>query len=238
MMNKTVLILSFFLFANIAFARYRPVYIDKVIKEAQQISEIIIIEYKQGIDTLKYLGNIDDSLGNKNPHTIKVIKSIKYAHLNNPDSLIEISVTALPYGHGSVFWSDIATVNNKDSLYRNQKEGLWPVVGDTVLVVIDTNSTISLFAEIKNKEYVFWSPYRTSGWITIFYASSPFKLDTSLIFNRSMFNSMQDKAKKNGYEFASFYRCKIDTESFWNEYDKIQIIKQNHQLNFPDNKKK
>ncbi len=238
MMHKTVLILYFFLFAHIAFAGHRPVYLDKELKKAKLITEIIIIEYTFGIDTLYHYDYKIDSLGTKTFYTEEVIRTLKYVTLNNPDSLIEININTPPESIGFTLWSDIATVNNKDSLYRNQKEGLWPVVGDTVLVVIDTNSTVSLFAEIKNKEYVFWSPYRTSGWITIFYASSPFKLDTSLIFNRSMFDSMQDKAKKNGYEFASFYRCKIDTESFWNEYDKIQIIKQNHQLNFPNNKKK
>lgn len=107
-------------------------------------------------------------------------------------------------------------VNEKKRL----AQGFWPAINDTVLLVKSKNNSINLFADIDKEDYVFWSPYHNSSWNTIFFANRPFFQDTIKVkdysSNRSeKYNqSLQQNAKRKGYEFASNYFIRIKKTDF------------------------
>ena len=51
--------------------------------------------------------------------------------------------------------------------------GFWPAAGDTVLMVLDSSSRVSLFARSSGEYYRFWSPFMTMS-TAIFQYKPPF----------------------------------------------------------------
>lgn len=220
-MTKTILtILLTFVFQNVTLGYTRMFFIDQELKGAKLIKEIIVLGYTSRIDTLPH----------QEPCGIEmVIDKMTYAFLDKPDSIFNYSppftgyINATPYYH-------IAT---KDTSFRPVvPEGYWPAIGDTVLVVFNAQNCVTLFAEIIDTTttvYKFWSPYHTSSWNTIFFANAPFKphkpTDTnsfSSSFSSKIWQSLQEQAKSQGYEFASNYHCLIDKKDFWKYLENIK----------------
>ena len=216
MMKIILTFLILILFQSISFGYTRDIRLDKELKEATLIKEIVIINYTSRIDTLPYQEPVGIS---------KVIDKMIYIYLDNPDSILTYSppytglVNATPY-------FDIA--KNDSSFNPKVSEGYWPPIGDTVLVVFNTEKKITLFAELikTNKiEYKFWSPYHTSSWNTIFYFNAPFKPikpTNPKSFYSKIWNNLQERAKRQGYQFASQFHSIIDKKEFWIYIDNIK----------------
>lgn len=203
-------------FQDMSFGYTRMFYMDQELKNASLVKEIIILGYTSRIDTLPY----QEPVGIK-----KVIDKMTYCYVDKPDSILTYSppysgyVNSTPYYH-------IATKDT--SFHPLVPEGYWPAINDTVLVVFNTDNYVTLFAEIidsTENQYKFWSPYHTSSWNTIFFANSPFKPDKPTdpkSFGSKIWNHLQDKAKSNGYEFASQFHCLVDKKEFWKYLEKIK----------------
>ncbi len=200
-------------FESWAFSFTRVFFMDKELKNASLIKEIIIHGYTSRIDTLP----------NQEPIGIeKVINEMTFSVVDKPDILLKYKP---PYT-GSVNQTAYYDIKQKDN-YKSMipPEGYWPSIGDTVLVVFDSSNHVILFAEIIDTsttvEYQFWSPYHTSSWNTQFFISSPFRPvktnDTGKIWEH-----LQEMAKERGYEFASQFYCSINKNDLWQYLDEIR----------------
>jgi hypothetical protein len=220
-MTKPVLtILLTLVFHCATFGYTRMLYMDQELKGAKLVKEIIVLGYTSRIDTFP----------NQEPIGInKVIDIMTYAFLDNTDSILTYRppytgfVNSTPYFH-------IATKDT--SFHPIVPEGYWPAIGDTVLVVFNSENYVSLFAHIIDTtitHYKFWSPYHTSSWNTIFFANTPFKpyipTDTkslNSIVSSKYGGRLQEMAKSRGYEFASHFHCIIDKNDLWTYLEKIE----------------
>ncbi|MBK7129039.1 MAG: hypothetical protein IPH66_06705 [Crocinitomicaceae bacterium] len=164
--------------------------------------------------------SVIDTLGTKSSNDSearKIITEIRYVYLDKLDSIIKYYPSKK---YGTVYL-DI----KKDTATVNLKEGFWPAIGENVLTVFDSTGEISLFASFEDEtNYQFWSPYHSTSWVTIFYASKPFVTDTTVQFlPQQMELDLQKKASDSGYEFASFYRCKIGKKDFWSYLSEMTV---------------
>ena len=220
MMKITLTILFIITIQRLTFGFFgytRTIYIDKELKNASLIKEIIIHDYTSRIDTLK----TDISF-----LTIKVIDKMIYSFMSNPDS----NLTYVSHKSGDIFQNSIYKIADNNISYEPKSvHGFWPAIGDTVLVVFNEEKQVSLFAERveSNTSYRFWSPfYNTSGRSTIFYANYPFESfkpinNKTFGWNKKTYSQLQEYAKEAGYDFACQYHCLINRNEFWNYLQKI-----------------
>jgi hypothetical protein len=207
-----LVILNTIIFQAVSHAYTRQIYLDQELKRAKTIIEIIIRGYTSRMDTFTYQSPISIE---------KVIDKMMYSLAYNPYSTLIYKTPNTPWINAATYYD---VLKHPDTVKRKVNEGYWPAIGDTVLVVIDSTNTISIFAEItKQKEYKFWSPYHTSSWNTIFLSHAPFKPVPSASFDKKAFDRLQESAKDFWkVEFASSFYCLIDKLEFWTYLQKLR----------------
>lgn len=213
-MTRVILpILLTIIIQSMSFGFTRKLYMDRELKNASLVKEIIVIGYNSRIDTLPY----QEPIGIE-----KVIDKMIYSYIDKPDSILEY----FPPFTGSVNFTPYYDIATKDtSFHPNVPEGYWPAIGDTVLVVFNSEKNITLFAEIVDSTeafYRFWSPFHTSSWSTIFLINSPFKPDKSVTKMYDDVDYLQIIAKRYGYELATKYHCIINKDEFWRYLENIR----------------
>ena len=184
------------------------VFMDKEIEEASFIEEIVIQNYTSRIDSITHA----------NPkYTTKAIDKINYTLISNPDSLITYQTIETGFSNSTVRFDIRPKGGFKDSTQFRLKHGYFPAIGDTVLVILDKEKKISLFADKENKDYKFWSPYHNSSWNTIILANKPFRQDTTatMIKNKKYNQRLQERAKERGYDLSSNFHILIERKEFW-----------------------
>lgn len=190
----------------------RMVYMDKEIAGASIIEEIVIQSYSSRTDLIIHA---------EPKYTTKAIDKIDYKLLSNPDSIITYQTKKTGYVNSTVRFDIRPKGGFKDTTKSRLKHGYFPAVGDTVLVIMDSNKEISLFADKENKDYKFWSPYHNSSWNTIIFANKPFRQDTSGTrisnknYNQRLQERLQERAKERGYDLSSSFHVLIEKEEFW-----------------------
>jgi hypothetical protein len=209
-MKKIKLTVIFFIVVQLIYGYTRLVHMDKEVMNAKIIGEIVIRGYTSRLDTF----------AKQQPVTIeKVIDEMSYVFIDHPDSVINYKTPNTPWINVAAYYH----VRTKSDSGFTIGEGHWPAVGDTVLMIADSSGTISLFAEITNKnEYVFWSPYHTSSWNTIFLFNPPFKPALKPAGFDNHYSKQQSLAKNLGYQFSCTYHCMIDKVDFWLYISKIK----------------
>lgn len=216
-LSLTWILLLTFQNINFDFGYTRTIYIDKELKSASLIKEIIIGNYTSRIDTIPKDSTI---------LTIKLIDKMTYSFLDNPDS--NLTYTTAPFDN--ILKASLYKIADKNISNSRLIHGFWPAIGDTVLVIFNTEKHISLFAQIlqSNTSYRFWSPfYNTSGLGTIFYANFPFEPfkptdNKSYGWNKKTYAQLQKYAKEEEYDFACQYHCMISKNEFWKYLEKIK----------------
>jgi len=201
---------------GLSFGYTRMLYMDQELKNASLIKEIIVLGYTSRMDTLQY----QEPVGIE-----RVIDQMTYCFVDKPDSILTYS----PLYSSHVNLAPYYYIASKDtSFHPIIPEGYWPAINDTVLVVFNADNDVTLFAEIidiNQNHYKFWSPYITSSWNTIFFASSPFtpyKPSTARSHGSKFWDHLQDRAKSSGYDFANQYHCLIAKNEFWDYLENVK----------------
>jgi len=191
----------------------RFINLDQELKKASLIKEIVIVSYTSRMDSMTF----QEPKGYE-----KVIDKVKYFYVANPDSIITYHTVKTGMVNSTVYY-DLRKPDNPNDPKPKIDQGYWPNPGDTVLVVFDEFGYISLFADIiKDNNYEFWSPYHNSSWNTTFYINKPFVPDSNAVWNKRVYDHMQERAKKENFDFSSMYHVTIDIDDFWEYLSKLK----------------
>lgn len=97
--------------------------------------------------------------------------------------------------------------------------GYWPKIGDTCLVILDSDGFVSVFALASQEKYIFWDPYVNSSWNSYFVFDSPFEYYPNKPTDRLLKISISI-AELYKRPFAGQYHCAIRRKEFWDLFKK------------------
>lgn len=198
------IIIVFYSLSLSAYTRF--INLDDELKKASLIKEVVIVSYTSRMDSMTF----QEPKGYE-----KVIDKVKYYYVNNPDSIITYQTVKTGMVNNTVYFDLRKKEKPNDSIPKID-QGYWPNPNDTVLVVFNEFGYISLFADIiKDSIYEFWSPYHNSSWNTTFWINKPFAPDSTATWNKNLYKHLQERAKKDNYDFGSQYHVTIDKVKFW-----------------------
>ena len=128
-----VAVLALYVLARPIWAEPRGVDLQAELKSARLVEEVVVLDYTP--------------------------EGLRFA-LPNQDKMVE-PLIARYWGAGDSKWvPDVAATLdfNRDAL-----TGEWPPKGSQVLIVVDPDNVVSLFARKKDADYRFWSPWMTGS---------------------------------------------------------------------------
>lgn len=175
-------------------AKVREVFLDRELETAGYVGEVVVVGYE-----------VLDSILEQ--HQASLVAGMRCQTTDGTDTVL----TFIPDARytARLLYADEDTAGIYD-------EGYWPRVNDTVLVVINNSGVISLFAEISEEGYVFWSPYLTSSWITIFYFNAPAQPVATKGLVDDISALAEDGHAVEGYAFTSAFHCLLPKEELVN----------------------
>ncbi|WP_090246190.1 hypothetical protein [Lishizhenia tianjinensis] len=188
-------------------AKHRPIFIKELLHETEELAEVVILDYTLTFDTLFHAEPLQ---------VHRRIKSIRYTYIHQPDSILSYTAPkTCKYGWQFYGHQDSTSTKNQ------HHQGFWPSVNDTVLVFFDQEGVISLMGrKTKQNNFQLWSPYQNLSGITIFFGIAPFQQDNSAQINDRFLQILQNRAEKEGYEFASVFYLNIAIE----ELEKLILV--------------
>jgi hypothetical protein len=195
------------IFCSLSSSAYtRFINLHEELKSASVIKKIVIVSYTSRMDSMTF----------QEPNGYeKVIDKVKYYYLDSPDSIITYQTNNTGMVNNTVYFDLRKKETINDSIPKI-KQGYWPNPNDTVLAIFNEFGLLSLFADItKDNQYKFWSPYHNISWNTTFWINKPFIPDSNATWNKQLYIHLQDKAKKESFDFGSQYHVFINRADFW-----------------------
>lgn len=219
-MRTFLLLLFTVLFSVTGMSAYRPIDIEKEIREANFVGEIEFLGY-DSIQVPRFSGGfqatvIDSITGERvlaKNDTIWIMSSIFYRKLGIDSDSIYSSPVRLQFS-----WIQYRA-RPEELPEKITSHNFWPRMSEQCLLVADSLGAVSLFAAIEDEAYIFWDPYPNSSWMSIFSFDEHFEFYPENGKNSENSSTIKYAAEFKSRKKACAYHCIIRKSLFWEIFE-------------------